>query len=409
MNPFQKVIRYMKKEGLANTIKKVTKRMKTNANRAIPQKSDTRVVDIYQKLVDSYEKGEIKGIAILNSAREFDEVFNQRTINYAKYLSEKKYGVIYVAWQWEDDQVLEKGFQYVYENTYEIPMYPFLYSMNELHRFKEIKNKQFVCTFPTNHFAQFLPKWKEEGFDVIYDIMDEWEEFSKVGQAPWYQKAVEAKFVTEARVVAGVSKALKQKFAYIREDILVSGNGYHPNISKHPNIAKKEENEDRTIHFGYFGHLTSSWFDWNTILELAKNPKYVFHFIGHGAPDEVLKQIENQENLYYYGKVHPSELYEYVKEWHVGLIPFKPSKLAEAVDPIKIYEYLFFGLPTISSGIPHIGEYPNVFHCESKEEMEQAIEKITKQENLAEKTTLDAFLASNTWEKQFDKIEEKRN
>ncbi len=42
------------------------------------------------------------------------------------------------------------------------------------------------------------------------------------------------------------------------------------------------------------------------------------------------------------------------------MIPFKSGRLSEAVDPIKIYEYFYFGLPVIVTGIKHLEQYPNV-------------------------------------------------
>ena len=112
----------------------------------------------------------------------------------------------------------------------------------------------------------------------------------------------------------------------------------------------------------------------------------------------------------YYGKVHPSQLEEFVRQWHVGMIPFQKSTLSEAVDPIKIYEYLYFGLPTVSSGIPHIGDYPLVKHCENAEILKKPSNNMyqaTINGSRHDHEELESFLENATWEKRFQFIEEK--
>ncbi len=37
------------------------------------------------------------------------------------------------------------------------------------------------------------------------------------------------------------------------------------------------------------------------------------------------------------------------------MIPFKKTALSMAADPIKLYEYIYMGLPVVVTGISHIG------------------------------------------------------
>ena len=239
-------------------------------------------------------------------------------------------------------------------------------------------------------------------------MMDEWEEFYKVGQASWFKKQLEEQAVKASDLVLAVSKPLKKKYEYINQDIIVLGNGYSKHVSGTPNISLKEESSDGLIHIGYFGHMTDSWFDWDIVFSLAEDGRFFIHLIGYGMSEELEKRVRSTTNLKFYGKVHPSELEEYVRRWHVGMIPFKKSTLSEAVDPIKIYEYLYFGLPTVSSGIPHIGDYPLVQHCENAEDFKKAIHTIyhlTINEKSHDHERLESFLENATWEKRFQFIE----
>ena len=46
-------------------------------------------------------------------------------------------------------------------------------------------------TFPAEPFVDIIPTLREYGYKIVYDMMDEWEEFYKVGQASWFTKQLE--------------------------------------------------------------------------------------------------------------------------------------------------------------------------------------------------------------------------
>lgn len=363
-----------------------------------------KLIDLYSRILNEYRNGVIKGIAIIPSAFEFDELYNQRTINLAKYLSKEGYAVVYVAWQWDKNDLINNSYECFLERIYQVPLFDFLETQFDL--INEIQDKRFFITFPTEKFYKLIASFRENAFYIIYDIMDEWEEFYNVGEAPWYNKEIEEAIILNSDLVIGVSEPLREKFEFLRNDILVIGNGYDENISKMENIALKKVASDKKIHIGYFGHLTASWFDWDLVFNLAKKDNLFIHLIGYGVDDKILNKLKEYKNIKFYGKVHPGELHHYVKEWHLGLIPFKKSKLSIAVDPIKIYEYLFFGLPTISTGIPHIGNYPIVTHCEETQNVIESVEEVYTEilNNSLEVIELEGFLINSTWESRFRKM-----
>lgn len=403
----RKSLRSLQQNGLQNTFQKAQRRLftKMGVNKVF-KRNNAQLHDLYLKVLDLHKNKEIKGLFIVTSGREFEELYNQRTINLAKYLSDQGFAVLFVAWQWDDQEKLEKSYQMVYKNIFEVPVYDFIYDIEKLKMVDEITDKTYLTTFPAKLFYGCIDQLSQSGYKIIYDIMDEWEEFYKTGDAPWYNRGIEEAFVQRSDLVTVVSQPLKDKFSSIRNDIYVIGNGYNAALSGKRDVSLKQKSADQKIHIGYFGHLTPSWFDWNLIFNLANNENFFFHFIGHGAPDDILTKIKGLSNCEFYGKVHPSELNKYVEKWHIGIIPFKPSKLSDAVDPIKIYEYLYFGLPTVSTGIPHIGTYPLVTHCHNETEVTETILHDYGQllQSKLPYEDLDAFLAKTTWDERFREI-----
>lgn len=354
------------------------------------------------KKINKFLKGSSK-VAIVPCSFEFDDIVNQRPINYAKYLSNLGYRVLYVVWQWDENTEINNAYKIVHENVLQIPLYDFLkFDLD----FSIAKNKIFYINFPNEIFSVKAYELREQGFFIHYDIMDDWEEFQKVGQADWFIKSVEEQLILSADYVSAVSPFLVDKFKNLRKDIALSPNGYYIHMTgeNNKNIARREI-ENGKINIGYFGHLTDSWFNWDMIISLAKkNSNYCFHIIGYGLSEETEERIKKCDNITYYGKVPMTQLYQYVRDWNIGIIPFKELTLAKAVDPIKIYEYIFMGLPTIVSGIKHLSSYPNTFVIETLEEFEKTVEKITIDSNIIKNA--DSFLENSTWEARFEKMME---
>ena len=60
-------------------------------------------------------------------------------------------------------------------------------------------------------------------------------------------------------------------------------------------------------------------------------------------------KIKLPSNIHLYGAINHEYLPAFVKECDTMIIPFKVNELIKCVNPIKIYEYLYFNKPVISS------------------------------------------------------------
>lgn len=347
-------------------------------------------------------------VAIVQSAFAYDETLNQRPLNLAGYLARRGFLVIFVVWQWNEKEKLKNSYRFVAENILQIPYYDFLDHSTGLERRLDGKGYLFV-TFPSEGIVNRVSLLRSLGYSVVYDIMDDWEEFSRVGQAIWYDRPLEEQAVLAADLVTAVSGPLRAKFDHLRSDIRVVGNGLSPSLlgPGHKNCSKSIPNPDGTITVGYVGHMTDSWFDWDAVFMAAEeNPLLHFEFIGYGASAETQARLGKSSAFTCHGKVPPDFLHEYVKNWHVAIIPFKEAPLARGVDPIKVYEYLYFGLPVVVTGVQGVAGYPGVIYCNSAEELGHAIVAAynARSETLLNPAEVDAFLEEKTWDQQFSSM-----
>jgi glycosyltransferase involved in cell wall biosynthesis len=156
--------------------------------------------------------------------------------------------------------------------------------------------------------------------------------------------------------------------------------------------------EKGTLTIGYFGHLTESWFDWDLVLKTASRKRdWFFHIIGYGEPPG----LKLPENVRFWGKVEHQDLPSYTCSWDVAIIPFKEGILTNAVDPIKLYEYLFLGLPVVATNMPHLQGIPGVFSC-SQNNFEETL--LLAKETPFNQSEVERFIRKNTWEKRVDQI-----
>ena len=401
-----RAVKAWKQYGLAAMLRMAKHRLKAASPRGA-ESVGYPIGKLYEDLLKKYEKGEIRGIAIIPSAFEFDELYNQRTINLSKYLSDRGYGVIYVAWQWHRAEALEKNYQYVFKNVIQVPLYGFIETHNGLKVFSGLGDKKYIIMLPAKIFSDLVFFMKDNCFEIFYDIMDDWEGFHEVGQAPWFVKSVEEFVVLNANKVTAVSQPLVRKFSHLRSDIVHVGNGYCPQaLSGMANIAGTARGDDNNIIIGYFGHLTDSWFDWELIFDLIdKHENICLEVIGYGQSEAIRAKAERSERIKLLGKVNPRDLHMYASGWDVAVIPFVKSELSEAVDPIKIYEYLYFGLPAAVTGISHLSGYPFVKVTENASmpfyrAIMELYEKKLKKE--ADYGTIAEFLADKTWGRRFE-------
>ena len=338
-------------------------------------------------------------LAIIPCSFEFEELVNQRPINAAKYFADQGYFVIFVAWQWFPKERLAKGSAEVSLNIFQVPLFDFISAIGQLTD-RSDPDSLYLVTLPAQPLVQTVQALRYKGVAIIYDIMDEWECFAQVGQAPWYDEQLERSLVLESDHVTAVSPPLADKFSDLRRDIIIIGNGYSTaTIGEKSKFAAIQTSKTEVI-VGYFGHLTDAWFDWELLFDVAaKLPGIKFEIIGYGEPDWLQQRVLEAPNIHLLGKVQPLELQGYARYWSAALIPFRANGLAEAVDPIKIYEYLFFGLPVVAAGIRHVERYPYTNFVTGRDEFVEAIKEAARTE--VDICMLESFLAETTWKERF--------
>ena len=226
------------------------------------------------------------------------------------------------------------------------------------------------------------------------------------GEAPWYTAAVERELLLFANTVSAVSTKLAQKFSDLRNDILVVPNGYDPAALGCPQFVSARTPLERPKVVGYFGHLSDAWFDWEAVWQAARAlPDVEWELIGYGISDRTRARLGDFANIRFLGLIAQNDLHRYARNWWAGMIPFQPSALSAAVDPLKVYEYLHFGLPTVVTGIPGIAQYPLVQFAGSRDGFVAALDAVEARPSEQSLAEVAGFLKSCVWEERLAKLD----
>jgi hypothetical protein len=146
---------------------------------------------------------------------------------------------------------------------------------------------------------------------------------------------------------------------------------------------------------GYIG-CVGDWFDMDLLIEIAaKNAQWSFVIIGP-ITCRMPASTEIPSNIYFLGKRDYFDLPRYLKQFDVGIIPFKITPLTLSTDPVKLYEYFAAGVPVVSTELPEVCKYkPAVAIATDGKQFSEEIRLALEKKDV--KSYLDIAMA-NTWD-----------
>lgn len=106
---------------------------------------------------------------------------------------------------------------------------------------------------------------------------------------------------------------------------------------------------------GFWGML-QDWVDVDLLAAVARaRPDWSIVLIGEALVDTAPLAV--LQNVHLLGRRPYDALPGYAARMDVGLLPFRVNALTEAVNPIKLREYLAAGLPVVSTPLPEVRAY----------------------------------------------------
>jgi hypothetical protein len=321
----------------------------------------------------------------------------QRPTRIALELARRGVPVVFLYWRWSTAERVPQD--RLEQGILQIPIDAFTARPEALFDAFDARERIVMFEFPHPSFFEAVAAADAAGWVTVYDVMDDWEEFHRVGQAVWWDEASERHLIASVDAVFAVNGVLAQRIRSLGGSAVeVNGNGLRPEIAR---IDKPRSLERGEITIGYFGYLAGAWFDWALVAAAARaRPSWRFHLIGYGGAPEGTTLPGNVALL---GKKPYAELASLAANWDVATVPFKPDPLAAGADPIKTYEYLALGLPVVLTGVyPPPGAERLVRRAVGVDEfLTQIAAAAGDREAIPARL---AYAAENTWTRRVDAI-----
>lgn len=227
---------------------------------------------------------------------------------------------------------------------------------------------------------------------VIYDSLDNFEQ----------NEPEEINMINKADILCTTSDTLYDIRKHQHKNIHIVRNGCFPEMNKEYQVPEdllpfKQNGKPILLFSGALAY----WCDLELVEKLGK--KYQVVVVGMPWAIEKIP-----DNIHYLGKKKYKELQAYNQHCDVSLLPFKRCQVSDFSNPIKMYEAMVFGKPTVSTDIPEAFLYPNAVlpsknHKEFFENVERAL-VCSKDSDYQNK--LIKLAQENTWEQRFMQIDQ---
>ena len=246
---------------------------------------------------------------------------------------------------------------------------------------------------------------------LIYDCMDDVLALTPPGVTADEVQAAEAQLVLAADRILVSSQCLAQRLRQRYGDrvsekqvLLRNGGGgtYAPLAVERSAAAAGAA----ALRIGYVGTI-GGWFDWDSLAHcLAALPTLQIHLIG---PVEAEHPLRAHPRIVCHGPVEHSQLSVRMQPLDALIMPFLRTPIVEAVDPVKLYEYLATGRPVFSAYYPEVERFaPHVYFYRQPDEL-LAWLRALQQHGLPARSSGDdraQFLRDNSWEHRGRELED---
>ncbi|MBK8553753.1 MAG: hypothetical protein IPL53_22960 [Ignavibacteria bacterium] len=244
--------------------------------------------------------------------------------------------------------------------------FPFTLDLDS--RLVSLQIKKFI---KKNYINSKLIAWANSPFDYVYInhtnadkiIYDYYDNFSydDSGNLNHFSDELNRKLIAVSDLIfctAGImydfSKSMNNNSWYVP-------NGYDPVFKKINMVDLKVKGKI----IGYLGNIRD-WIDFELINKLAgalKENDYLF-FIGpveNNISGQISRLKENKQ-FRHVPAVEYSEIYNYIKAFDVGIIPFKINKFTEGVFPNKFFEYIAADITIVSTALPDLEQFKSIIN-----------------------------------------------
>ena len=157
---------------------------------------------------------------------------------------------------------------------------------------------------------------------------------------------------------------------------------------------------------GYVGTLSKRT-DINLIEYVArKKPEWSISIVGHRElSDRELKCLFELPNVEYLGHIPYEEVPQFLKTVDVCLIPHKNTEYCQSMSPLKLFQYMASGRPTVATNVAELDTFKDyVAVAEIHEEFLRCIEHILRTDTIQNSKARIDIAKGQTWGRRIQEM-----
>lgn len=246
---------------------------------------------------------------------------------------------------------------------------------------------------------------KDNKCEIIYDFIDDIHEDITVDTTIQLENYKKLNVINPILLIASASNLYNMlKNRFINKDIVLAENAVDINDftingrTTIPHDIKKCVDKRKPI-VGFYGAI-APWLDYRMINKLTeKRTDLEFVFIGVDYGNS-LRNLEIRSNVSFLGPKPYKKLHMYSNLFDCAIIPFKLGDIAKSTSPVKLFEYMAMGIPTVCTrDLRECDGYDYVYMSKNSKEFEQNIDMaIRARKTKKAHDTLMGYAKQNTWD-----------
>lgn len=307
---------------------------------AIADQGRKKIIKKISRLSKPYDK-----VMVIDSI-PWDDRLKQRPHHLAREFAKLGFFVIY----FEPSNYMKK-FRIIDKNIVTVNSYIYLLDVPKSHP----KKSFFLLPNTMATALDIVKEVRKSGYSIIYEYIDEfhgdisgdlsvqltiWNELKKI--KPVLCVASARKLEDDLRSHLGN----KQKIVLAPNAVYTEHFDFTNNKTENPPTDLEGIVKRGNPIVGFYGAL-APWIDFKIINNLAREHKDLEIVLLGIDYNGAAKNLERLNNVHDLGPKKYEELPKYAKYFNCAIIPFKHGQIAKATSPIKLFEYMAAGLPTV--------------------------------------------------------------
>lgn len=246
---------------------------------------------------------------------------------------------------------------------------------------------------------------------VVYHCVDDIAAHDRVDTEPF--RRAEAELVREADLVITTAEPLRARLAEIAPGVMLM-----PNVADTESFARAlDENiaVDAAMacipspRIVFVGAISAIKVDLELIASLARlRPGWSIALVGPvglGDPSTDVSDLRKAPNVHLLGPRAHDALPGVLAAADAAIIPYRITPLTTGIFPMKVYEYLAAGLPTVSTPLPSLADVDAVAIAGTAEELVAALERELRNDTTERRRRRSNDARLHSWPERIEELE----